>query len=72
MRLTCTDGRMLTDAGKGKYTIYLKCSDQLQPKIVRTENAGCSTVGSDGTTDNLDRLTKVQIGWEVGNFKLNA
>ena len=62
--LTCVEKRFLTDEGQGTYTIYLKCSDIQQPKIIR-EPSQCSSVGSDGTTDNLDQLVKVKFGWEV-------
>ena len=43
----------------------LTCSVSMEPAILRTPNSGCSPVGADGRTDNLEELVTVQIGWNV-------
>ena len=63
--VTCTNVNFVTANGSEVDVEALTCSDNHEPHIVRTANAGCSDEGADGRTTNLDDLVQVQIGWQI-------
>jgi len=63
--LTCSSGKFYsaeTEINVGSLT----CNLRQEPRLVRTQEQ-CSPIGADGTTNNINNLWLIQIGWQIND-----
>ena len=68
LNTTCQDGTFRDNYDQSYVDpLTISCNSKMAPKILIMTNSSCATEGADGRTTDLERLTTVQIGWEIHN-----